>query len=162
MKSVTVSESDELANAEHSPRRLRENGGRERAASGRLREVRRRGGHDQHPSRSRSPAAGIGPPHAVHGQLLFVSAILRKSHVSSQHIGPAHNYRNSGMARQAVRDAGYEISLGMMPKSIGPLTFVFTGTGNVSQGAQEIFQVGETKHTRTNRDTFGSRPGPAP
>lgn len=36
------------------------------------------------------------------------------------------------MARQAVRDAGYEISLGMMPKSIGPLTFVFTGSGNVS------------------------------
>lgn len=44
------------------------------------------------------------------------------------------------MARQAIRDTGYEISLGMMPKSIGPLTFVFTGTGNVSQGAQEIFQ----------------------
>lgn len=27
----------------------------------------------------------------------------------------------------------------MMPKSIGPLTFVFTGSGNVSQGAQEVF-----------------------
>ena len=27
-----------------------------------------------------------------------------------------------------------------MPESIGPLTFVFTGSGNVSQGAQEIFQ----------------------
>lgn len=26
-----------------------------------------------------------------------------------------------------------------MPRSIGPLTFVFTGSGNVSQGAQEIF-----------------------
>ena len=59
----------------------------------------------------------------------------------NQHIGPAHNYRNTGMARQAVRDAGYEMATGMMPKSIGPLTFVFTGTGNVSQGAQEIFQV---------------------
>lgn len=57
-----------------------------------------------------------------------------------QHLGLAHNYRNSGMARQAVRDAGYEIALGMMPKSIGPLTFVFTGSGNVSQGAQEVFQ----------------------
>ena len=44
------------------------------------------------------------------------------------------------MARQAVRDCGYEVSLGMMPKSIGPLTFVFTGSGNVSQGAQEVFQ----------------------
>jgi hypothetical protein len=57
-----------------------------------------------------------------------------------QHIGPAHNYRNSSMALQAIRDAGYEIALGMMPKSIGPLTFVFTGSGNVSQGGQEVFQ----------------------
>ena len=78
------------------------------------------------------------------------------------------------MARQAIRDTGYEIALGMMPKSIGPLTFIFTGyadifteflcynfvvyslnsfvsntsrgwhfifsSGNVSQGAQELFQ----------------------
>ena len=50
-----------------------------------------------------------------------------------QHIGIAHNYRTSSQAFQAVRDAGYEISLGRMPESIGPLTFVFTGTGNVSQ-----------------------------
>ena len=44
------------------------------------------------------------------------------------------------MARQAIRDAGYDIALGAMPKSIGPLTFVFTGSGNVSQGGQEVFQ----------------------
>lgn len=44
------------------------------------------------------------------------------------------------MARQAVRDCGYEIALGLLPKSIGPLTFIFTGSGNVSQGAQEVFQ----------------------
>lgn len=44
------------------------------------------------------------------------------------------------MARQAIRGAGYEIALGFMPKSIGPLTFVFTGSGNVSQGGQEVFQ----------------------
>lgn len=50
-------------------------------------------------------------------------------HTPFMHIGPAHNYRNSGMARQAVRDCGYEIALGMMPRSIGPLTFVFTGSG---------------------------------
>ena len=49
-------------------------------------------------------------------------------------------YRNSHHARQGIRDAGYEISLGLMPDSIGPMTFVFTGSGNVSQGAQEIFQ----------------------
>ena len=35
--------------------------------------------------------------------------------------------------RQGIRDAGYEIALGMMPPSLGPLTFVFTGSGNVSQ-----------------------------
>lgn len=57
-----------------------------------------------------------------------------------QHIGPAHNYRDSAMARQAIRGAGYEIALGAMPKSIGPLIFVFTGSGNVSQGGQEVFQ----------------------
>ena len=37
------------------------------------------------------------------------------------------------LLRQGIRDAGYEIALGMMPPSIGPLTFVFTGSGNVSQ-----------------------------
>jgi len=61
-------------------------------------------------------------------------------HTPFMHIGPAHNYRNSHQAKQGIRDAGYEISLGMMPESIGPMTFVFTGSGNVSQGAQEIFQ----------------------
>lgn len=40
----------------------------------------------------------------------------------------------------AIRDAGYEIALNLMPKSIGPLTIVFTGSGNVSQGAQEVFR----------------------
>lgn len=60
--------------------------------------------------------------------------------MNNKHIGPAHNYRNSSMARQAIRDAGYEIALGMMPRSVGPITFVFTGSGNVSQGGQEVFQ----------------------
>lgn len=60
-------------------------------------------------------------------------------HTPFMHIGPAHNYRNVGTAKQAIRDAGYEIALGKMPRSIGPLTFVFTGSGNVSQGAQEVF-----------------------
>ncbi|KAJ8386989.1 hypothetical protein AAFF_G00161660 [Aldrovandia affinis] len=59
-------------------------------------------------------------------------------HTPFMHIGMAHNYRNVSQAIQAVRDCGYEISLGLMPQSIGPLTFVFTGTGNVSKGAQEV------------------------
>lgn len=83
--------------------------------------------------------AGIaGMINILHGLGLRLLALGH--HTPFMHIGPAHNYRNSGMARQAVRDCGYEVALGMMPRSIGPLTFVFTGSGNVSQGAQEIFQ----------------------
>jgi len=59
-------------------------------------------------------------------------------HTPFMHIGMAHNYRNVSQAIQAVRDCGYEISMGLMPKSIGPVTFCFTGTGNVSKGAQDI------------------------
>lgn len=82
--------------------------------------------------------AGVtGMVNILHGLGLRLLALGH--HTPFMHVGPAHNYRNSSMARQAIRDCGYEISLGMMPKSIGPLTFVFTGTGNVSQGAQEVF-----------------------
>lgn len=56
----------------------------------------------------------------------------------SQHIGMAHNYRNVSQAIQAVRDCGYEISMGLMPKSIGPVTFCFTGTGNVSKVGSDL------------------------
>ncbi|CAH1999537.1 unnamed protein product [Acanthoscelides obtectus] len=83
--------------------------------------------------------AGIaGIVNILHGLGLRLLALGH--HTPFMHIGPPHNYRNSSMARQAVRDAGYEIALGLMPKSIGPLTFVFTGSGNVSQGSQEVFQ----------------------
>ncbi|XP_011207613.2 alpha-aminoadipic semialdehyde synthase, mitochondrial [Bactrocera dorsalis] len=83
--------------------------------------------------------AGVaGMVNILHGVGLRLLALGH--HTPFMHIGPAHNYRNSSMARQAIRDCGYEISLGMMPKSIGPLTVVFTGSGNVSQGAQEVFQ----------------------
>lgn len=82
--------------------------------------------------------AGIaGFINILHGLGLRLLALGH--HTPFMHIGPAHNYRNSGMAAQAVRDCGYEIALNRMPKSIGPLTFVFTGSGNVSQGAQEMF-----------------------
>ncbi|XP_021922979.1 alpha-aminoadipic semialdehyde synthase, mitochondrial isoform X2 [Zootermopsis nevadensis] len=83
--------------------------------------------------------AGLaGMVNILHGLGLRLLALGH--HTPFMYIGPAHNYRNSSMARQAIRDAGYEIALGMMPKSIGPLTFVFTGSGNVSQGGQEVFQ----------------------
>ncbi|XP_069953789.1 alpha-aminoadipic semialdehyde synthase, mitochondrial isoform X3 [Cherax quadricarinatus] len=71
---------------------------------------------------------------------LGLCLLILGHHTPFMHIGPAHNYRNTEMARQSIRDTGYEISLGMMPKSIGSLMFIFTGTGNVPQGAQEIVQ----------------------
>ncbi|KAH6922401.1 hypothetical protein HPB50_013514 [Hyalomma asiaticum] len=83
-------------------------------------------------------AGKAGMINILHGLGLRLLALGH--HTPFMHIGPAHNYRNSGMAKQAVRDAGYEIALAMMPRSIGPLTFVFTGSGNVSQGAQDIFE----------------------
>uniref|UniRef100_A0A915PET4 Saccharopine dehydrogenase (NAD(+), L-glutamate-forming) n=2 Tax=Meloidogyne TaxID=189290 RepID=A0A915PET4_9BILA len=61
-------------------------------------------------------------------------------HTPFIHIALAHNYSDSHMAINAVRDCGYEIALNRMPRSIGPLIFVFTGTGNVSKGAQELFR----------------------
>ncbi|CAG0879956.1 unnamed protein product [Cyprideis torosa] len=83
--------------------------------------------------------AGItGMIDILHGLGLRLLALGH--HSPFMHVAPAHNYRNSEMAKAAVRDAGYEISLGLLPKTIGPLTFVFTGSGNVSQGAQEVFR----------------------
>ncbi|XP_010579609.1 PREDICTED: alpha-aminoadipic semialdehyde synthase, mitochondrial isoform X4 [Haliaeetus leucocephalus] len=78
--------------------------------------------------------AGVaGMINILHG--LGLRFLALGHHTPFMHIGMAHNYRNSSQAVQAVRDAGYEISLGLMPKSVGPLTFVFTGTGNVSKVA---------------------------
>ncbi|NXV09804.1 AASS protein, partial [Cettia cetti] len=84
--------------------------------------------------------AGVaGMINILHG--LGLRFLALGHHTPFMHIGMAHNYRSSSQAVQAVRDAGYEISLGLMPKSVGPLTFVFTGTGNVSKGAQEMFSA---------------------
>ena len=76
-------------------------------------------------------AGVVGMIDIMHGMGLRLLALGH--HTPFMHIGPSHNYRNSEAARQAVRDAGYETALGRMPKSIGPLTFVFTGSGNVSK-----------------------------
>nr|XP_020449122.1 alpha-aminoadipic semialdehyde synthase, mitochondrial isoform X1 [Monopterus albus]XP_020449123.1 alpha-aminoadipic semialdehyde synthase, mitochondrial isoform X1 [Monopterus albus] len=81
--------------------------------------------------------AGVaGMINILHG--LGLRFLALGHHTPFMHIGMAHNYRNVHQAIQAVRDCGYEISMGLMPKSIGPVTFCFTGTGNVSKGAQDI------------------------
>ncbi|KAI3382293.1 hypothetical protein SNEBB_011387 [Seison nebaliae] len=83
--------------------------------------------------------AGIaGMINILHGLGLRLLAL--GNHTPFMHVGLAHNYRTTEMACQAIRDAGYGISLGNMPRSIGPLIFIFTGTGNVSQGAQQVFR----------------------
>ncbi|EPB71355.1 saccharopine dehydrogenase [Ancylostoma ceylanicum] len=61
-------------------------------------------------------------------------------HTPFLHMGLAHNYSDSHMAINALRDIGYEIALDKMPRSLGPLVFIFTGSGNVSRGAQELFE----------------------
>ncbi|XP_022066877.1 alpha-aminoadipic semialdehyde synthase, mitochondrial [Acanthochromis polyacanthus] len=81
--------------------------------------------------------AGVaGMINILHG--LGLRFLALGHHTPFMHIGMAHNYRNVSQAIQAVRDCGYEISMGLMPKSIGRVTFCFTGTGNVSKGAQDI------------------------
>uniref|UniRef100_A0A8D0DBY0 Aminoadipate-semialdehyde synthase n=1 Tax=Sander lucioperca TaxID=283035 RepID=A0A8D0DBY0_SANLU len=81
--------------------------------------------------------AGVaGMINILHG--LGLRFLALGHHTPFMYIGMAHNYRNVSQAIQAVRDCGYEISMGFMPKSIGPVTFCFTGTGNVSKGAQDI------------------------
>ncbi|KAF3706121.1 Alpha-aminoadipic semialdehyde synthase, mitochondrial LKR/SDH Lysine ketoglutarate reductase [Channa argus] len=81
--------------------------------------------------------AGVaGMINILHG--LGLRFLALGHHTPFMHIGMAHNYRNVSQAVQAVRDCGYEISMGLLPKSIGPVTFCFTGTGNVSKGAQDI------------------------
>ena len=56
--------------------------------------------------------------------------------VPSSYMHPSLN-----AARFSVRDAGEEISKGGIPQDFSPLTVVFTGNGNVSKGAQDIFSL---------------------
>ncbi|CAF0984180.1 unnamed protein product [Rotaria sp. Silwood1] len=83
-------------------------------------------------------AGVVGMINILHG--LGLRFLALGHHTPFMHIALAHNYRNIEHARTAIRDAGHDIGRGLMPKSIGPIVFVFTGAGNVSQGAQEVFR----------------------
>ena len=50
-----------------------------------------------------------------------------------QYVGSTHNYKNSRQARLSIYELGEDIRAGKLPSHFGPLTFVFTGSGNVSQ-----------------------------
>ena len=57
------------------------------------------------------------------------------------HIGLAHNYTQLAHAQAAVAQLGPYISSGGIPSSLGPIIFCFTGSGNVSHGAQSVFKL---------------------
>ena len=44
-------------------------------------------------------------------------------------------------AKEAVAAVGQRVAEDGLRAGVGPLTFAFTATGNVSQGAQEIFKL---------------------
>ncbi|KAK3818823.1 MAG: Saccharopine dehydrogenase-domain-containing protein [Benniella sp.] len=56
------------------------------------------------------------------------------------HVGMSHNYKSLASAKLALQALGNSISDEGTPKEFGPMTFVFTGSGNVSQGAQHVFK----------------------
>lgn len=83
--------------------------------------------------------AGVsGMINILHGLGLRMLALGH--HTPFMHVGTAHNYASSGAAKAAIANLGHEIEYGLMPEVLGPLIFTFTGTGNVSQGAQEVFE----------------------
>ncbi|KAJ7980507.1 Lysine-ketoglutarate reductase/saccharopine dehydrogenase [Quillaja saponaria] len=56
-------------------------------------------------------------------------------------LGASYMYSSLAAAKAAVISVGEEIATLGLPSGICPLVFVFTGSGNVSVGAQEIFKL---------------------
>ncbi len=56
-------------------------------------------------------------------------------------IHQAHDYPNLAAGQQAVREVGERIRREGLPEGIPPLVVGFAGYGNVSRGAQEIFDL---------------------
>jgi len=83
--------------------------------------------------------AGVaGMINILHG--LGLRFLALGHHTPFMYIGATHNYKNSRQAKLAIYELGEDIKAGKLPAHFGPLTFVFTGSGNVSQGAQEMFK----------------------
>lgn len=57
------------------------------------------------------------------------------------HVGYTHMYPDLEYARAAVRAIGNEIAQQGLPRALGPLVFTFTGSGAVSGGARDIFNL---------------------
>ncbi|XP_030488694.2 alpha-aminoadipic semialdehyde synthase [Cannabis sativa] len=56
-------------------------------------------------------------------------------------LGESYMYSSLAAAKAAVISVGEEIASQGLPAGICPLVFVFTGSGNVSLGAQEVFKL---------------------
>lgn len=83
--------------------------------------------------------AGVGGMiNILHGLGLRLLALGH--HTPFMYMGATHNYKNSRAAKLAIYELGEDIKAGKLPAHFGPLSFVFSGSGNVSQGAQEMFQ----------------------
>jgi len=54
-------------------------------------------------------------------------------------VEPAHHYDDLAAAKRAVAAVGNRIAAGGLPELMRPAVFGFTGYGNVSVGAQEVF-----------------------
>ena len=52
-----------------------------------------------------------------------------------------HNYNSLDEAKEAIAKVAEEIKNGGLPRELEPMVVGFTGYGNVSQGAQEIFDM---------------------
>ncbi|KAH9618009.1 hypothetical protein KSS87_016398 [Heliosperma pusillum] len=66
-------------------------------------------------------------------------------------LGASYMYPSLAASKAAVISVGEEISTLGLPSGICPLVFVFTGSGNVSQGAQEIFKLLPHKFVEPSR-----------
>jgi alpha-aminoadipic semialdehyde synthase len=56
-------------------------------------------------------------------------------------VASAYMYADLEHAKEAVAAAGRRIRSDGLPGELAPMTFAFTGNGNVSKGAQEIFKL---------------------
>lgn len=56
-------------------------------------------------------------------------------------LGSSYMYSSLAAAKAAIISVGEEIATLGLPSGICPIVFIFTGTGNVSVGAQEIFKL---------------------
>ncbi|GLD99985.1 hypothetical protein PINS_up008713 [Pythium insidiosum] len=71
-------------------------------------------------------------------------------------VGSAYMYTDLERAKEAVEYAGKKIQADGLPADLAPMTFVFTGNGNVSKGAQEIFRL--MPHQMVDPSELGNLP----